>query len=424
MRPVSARTLIRQHGGPTLLGPVLLHPEADDHLQRVAVRLLHCLQGSEGLVQAIQMLQSGPRVLTALFGRLREAWSDFGELPPKTLLQAAVNSIDVHPDNSRVHEAALALLADLLGAVEYRMAFAEVGALPYVLLMMEARRAGLEVQRRGLQILCELQQGGALIGQHLPRVGCVMMLALETFHEDPHILEWGLWLLLELGSLPHVLHILEVTGETSAVGLGALRALQQVQWGQTERADITILADYVRIVGTSTHRALQGSVDVALGLGVHLLLEAAHATAGATEEQLHAGALQARSQAVELILEVIRRRLLDVATVERCLEVVRVFQASSEGGAVQQQIRQSLDGILQRLGDVHASQDVIQSKVLWAHGVLLGPGAVVKIMERLSGSLPCGTWVAVAVPRASDKVIRSSTWSRVSKPRGRSPCWG
>lgn len=396
---LSARVLVRQHGGPKLLGPALLNPQADDHLLRESVHLLHCLQGPTGLLQTIpEVLQGGPRVLTALLWRLREcnreASEEFAGLPPKVLLQAAMSSIEAHPDNNCVHDAALALLADLLGSVEYRTSFAEVGGWPYLLIMLEARRADIDVQRRGLQILCELQRGGAWGGEYMPRVGQVVMSALESFYEDKSILEWGIWLLLELGGLPEVLKMLETAGETSTVGLGALRSLRQVHWGQTERADMSIVPEFVRVVGATAMRALQNSLSEALEVAVKVLLDAAHAAAGGADEQLPASVLQARADAVKLVFEVLQRRMLDVQTVERCLQVVRICQVAPEGASVQKQIRESLlsSGLLQRLADAHPSQDAVQKRVLWAQGVLVGPGAVVRLMERLDGSLPC--WLA------------------------------
>jgi len=392
----SALGLVRQHGGPELLGPALLNPGSDDRLLQEAVRLLHCLQGAEGLLMTIpQVLKTRPRVLTQLLWRLRErsreALDELQVVPPRALLQAAMSSIEAHPEDAGVHDAALALLADLLAVPDYRAIFAEVGGWPYVVMMMEARRDNADVQRRGLQILCELQRGSAFRGPHADRVAQVVMQMLEHFHTDSKILEWGAWLLLELGNLRAVLKMLEHTGEASAAGLGALQALHQVKWGQTEGADMTAIVEVVRVVGPIMLRASQSGRSEVLNLGLEVLHSVTCAAASATDESLPADVAQARMEAVSVQMEVLRQRHFDVDTVDRCMSVVEIFQLAPEGSQLKRQIRDSLftEGLVQRLAEQHALQDRVQRKVLWAHGVVLGPRAVLSIMERLAGSLPC-----------------------------------
>ena len=71
-------------------------------------------------------------------------------------------------------------------------------------LVLEAQEDNTEVQRRVVHILYELQQDGFWGPEHAKRSAAVAAKAVDRFHQDKMILDWGLELLLRLGGLRHV----------------------------------------------------------------------------------------------------------------------------------------------------------------------------------------------------------------------------
>jgi hypothetical protein len=392
----SARELVRQYGGLELLGPALLLPGGDQRLVHEAVRLLYCLQGCKGVLDAIPRLtQGGPLVVAQLLWQLREhgrhSWQEVTDLPPTEVVRAAMGSIQIFPGDWGVHEAALALLSDVLGTVEYRSAFAQCGGWPFILMVLESQQHNLEVQRRGLQILCELQRGGVWGVDYVQRSEQVVLLALQAFYKDKNILEWGLWLLLEFGGLHHVLPAVEA-GPTSNAGLGSLRALRSVQWGQTEGTGSGVIPEVVRVLRSAMLHGLQRGSKEVVDLSMEMLLDVGCVAAAVPDDGLSVELVQAGAGVVKLLLETMRQKMGEATLVEQSLRVGRLFQAAPSGSSIQLQVRDGLLGgpapaLLQQLGDAHISHDGVQQQVLWVQGVLLGPAAVVRVME--GSSMPC-----------------------------------
>lgn len=426
----SARQLVRQYGGMELLGPALLAPQADDRLIEEAARLLHYLQGCQGLLEVIpQVLQSDYRIVAKLLWQLRiacrENWSEIRELPPASLVRVVMNTIEAFPTEWHVHEAALALLSDLLATVEYRTAFGECGGWSHVLLVLESQHGEVAVHRRGLQILCELQRGGAGGGEHSKRCKQAVLMTLEAFHSDENVLEWGLWLLLELGGLPQVLQIVGRAETTSVVGVACLQALRLVRWGQTEAADVGIVPAVVRSLGPVVIHATQIGAAHALTLSVETLLDVGCLAAPVPEETAPPELIQAQEGVVELTLEALRQNMQDASLVRQCLQIVRLFQAAREGSSLQRQVRDGLLGgpqpdLLQRLVESHASQgnDDVHREVLWVQSVLLGPGAIVRMMESLSSSLSCAVAGVKILGQFFGEYDEVNEASRAARPTG------